>query len=164
MTGVQTCALPISLIKWESGNDAFRIHRLVQEVTRERLPPERREPWLRATLTVMNDFLPGDPPPQDVRSWPRWEPMRPHVVAVIAAADAAGIGEPTSRLMNGLGLLLMTQCIWTEAEFLYRRALAIDEQSYGPDHPRVAIDLNNLAALLQATNRLAEAEDRKSVV
>ena len=31
-------------------------------------------------------------------------------------------------------------------------------QSYGPDHPDVATDLNNLAGLLQATNRLAEAE------
>ena len=39
-----------------------------------------------------------------------------------------------------------------------RRALAIDEASYGPDHPDVAIDLNNLAQLLQATNRLGEAE------
>jgi tetratricopeptide (TPR) repeat protein len=39
-----------------------------------------------------------------------------------------------------------------------RRGLAIDEQSYGPEHPRVATDLNNLASLLQATNRLAEAE------
>ena len=36
-----------------------------------------------------------------------------------------------------------------------RRALAIDEQSYGPDHPNVATDLNNLALLLKATNRLA---------
>ena len=39
-----------------------------------------------------------------------------------------------------------------------RRALAIDEQSYGPDHPKVATGLNNLAQLLQDTNRLAEAE------
>ena len=39
-----------------------------------------------------------------------------------------------------------------------RRALAIDEQSYGPDHPNVAIRLNNLALLFQDTNRLAEAE------
>ena len=38
-----------------------------------------------------------------------------------------------------------------------RRALAIDEQSYGPDHPDVARDLNNLAIFLQATNRLSEA-------
>ena len=39
-----------------------------------------------------------------------------------------------------------------------RRALQIDEQSYGSEHPKVATDLNNLAQLLQATNRLDEAE------
>ena len=42
-----------------------------------------------------------------------------------------------------------------------RRALAIDEKSFGPGHPDVARDLNNLADLLQATNRLAEAEPLK---
>jgi predicted ATP-dependent protease len=41
---------------------------------------------------------------------------------------------------------------------MYRRAIAIIETSYGPDHPNVATCLNNLAGLLQATNRLSEAE------
>jgi hypothetical protein len=45
-----------------------------------------------------------------------------------------------------------------EAEPLMRRALAIDEASLGPDHPKVAIVLNNLALLLKHTNRLLEAE------
>ena len=47
----------------------------------------------------------------------------------------------------------------------FRRALAIHEQSYGPDDPDVATDLNTLAALLCATNRLGEAEPllRRSV-
>jgi hypothetical protein len=45
-----------------------------------------------------------------------------------------------------------------EAEPMYRRALAIDEASFGKDHPDVARDLNNLARLLQATNRIVEAE------
>ena len=45
----------------------------------------------------------------------------------------------------------------SEAEPLYRRALAIDEVSYGLDHPEVAIDLNNLAGLLSDTNRISEA-------
>jgi hypothetical protein len=45
-----------------------------------------------------------------------------------------------------------------EAEPLMRRALAIDEKSYGPDHPEVAGALNSLANLLKATNRLQEAE------
>ena len=43
-------------------------------------------------------------------------------------------------------------------EPLYRRALAIAEASLGKDHPTVAIRLNNLASLLQGTNRLGEAE------
>jgi len=34
----------------------------------------------------------------------------------------------------------------------------LTEHSFGPDHPNVAIRLNNLARLLQATNRLTEAE------
>jgi tetratricopeptide (TPR) repeat protein len=39
-----------------------------------------------------------------------------------------------------------------------RRALAIFETSLGADHPNVATQLSNLAQLLQATNRLSEAE------
>ena len=39
-----------------------------------------------------------------------------------------------------------------------RRALLIGELSFGHDQPRVATHANNLATLLQATNRLAEAE------
>ena len=39
-----------------------------------------------------------------------------------------------------------------------RRALEIDEASFGEHHPTVAIDLNNLAQLLKATNRMGEAE------
>ena len=45
-----------------------------------------------------------------------------------------------------------------EAEPLCRRALAIDEKSFGPEHPDVALSLNNLATLLYAANRHAEAE------
>jgi tetratricopeptide (TPR) repeat protein len=46
----------------------------------------------------------------------------------------------------------------TESEPQLRRALAIAEASHGPDHPNVAICLNNLAELLRTANRLTEAE------
>jgi len=45
-----------------------------------------------------------------------------------------------------------------ETEPLMRRALEIDEASYEPSHHNVARDLNNLAKLLQATNRLEKPE------
>lgn len=47
---------------------------------------------------------------------------------------------------------------YDEAEPLMRRALAIDEQSFGSDHPKVATRLNNLAELLRATSRVDEVE------
>ena len=37
-------------------------------------------------------------------------------------------------------------------------ALAIDEKNLGSNHPNVALRLNNLARLLQDSNRIGEAE------
>ena len=44
--------------------------------------------------------------------------------------------EPTNRLLNEPGLLLLTKAQHAEAEPLMRRALAIDEQSFGGEHAR----------------------------
>lgn len=59
---------------------------------------------------------------------------------------------------NQLALFLLHAALHAQAEPLWRLSLQIDEQSFGRDHPDVARDLNNLAQLLQATNRLSEAE------
>jgi tetratricopeptide (TPR) repeat protein len=94
----------------------------------------------------------------DVRTWNRLRPLAPHAEAVARHADSSGIVAPTGRLMSQLALYLTASARYGAAEPLLRRTLAIDEAAYGPDHPSVAIDLNNLAGLLQHTNRLAEAE------
>ena len=41
---------------------------------------------------------------------------------------------------------------------MMRRALAIDEHSFGPDHPNVARDLDGLSRVLQVTSQHDEAE------
>ena len=38
-------------------------------------------------------------------------------------------------------------------EPLYKRSLDIDEKAYGPDHPEIAIVLNNWAGLLKSQVR-----------
>ena len=147
-----------SLVQWEADNTAFSLHRLVADMTSRRIVPDQRVAWLHAAIAWVNDYLPVDPPPDNVRSWPLWEPLQGHLAALIETAVAEDINEPTARLASDLGFLLKTQGLWREAEPLMRRALAIDETSYGAEHPKVAIDLNNLALLLKATNRLEEAE------
>src|SRR5437870_5060886 len=47
---------------------------------------------------------------------------------------------------------------YKQAEPLYQRALAIDEKAFGPDHPDVARDLNNLAELYYNQGQYEQAE------
>ena len=128
----------------------------MQEVIRSRIPEKYRPDWIEKALQIVNNFTPTDS--GDVRTWPVLDILRPHAELITRTADQAQISEPTSRLMNQLGLYLKTKGLYNEAEPMMRRALKIDEASFGPDHPDVARDLNNLAGLLRETNRLSEAE------
>jgi tetratricopeptide (TPR) repeat protein len=133
----------------------FLVHGLVQDVTR-RSHDAAAQQRVTEVLGWVNTAFDGDP--EDVRSWPRLDPLAPHAQNVTHHADAAGIVEPTARLMSQLGMLFHCKSLHAQAEPLYRRSLAIDEAIWGPHHPTVSIRLNNLALLLQETNRLAEAE------
>jgi tetratricopeptide (TPR) repeat protein len=145
-----------SLARRSADRQTFSVHRLVQDVTRRSLAePERQESLVEALAWVDAAFV-GNP--TDVRTWPRLDPLAPHVRVVVTHADEAKISTPTARLMNELGMLLKSKAQHDEAEPLLRRALAIEEANYGQDHPNVAISLNNLASLLQDTNRPSEAE------
>ena len=52
--------------------------------------------------------------------------------------------------LNNLAQLLQATNRFDEAEPRISRALAIDEKGLGPDHPNVALRLNNLAQLFTA--------------
>jgi tetratricopeptide (TPR) repeat protein len=147
-----------SLVNRSAEAPTFSVHRLVQAVGRLwQQQREQNEPnELQAALEWLNAAFVGNP--QDVRSWPVLDPLTPHAKAVAEFANQAGITDPTARLIGAQALLLFCKAAYSDAEPLMRRALAIDEASYGPDHSEVATDLSNLASLLQATNRLAEAE------
>ncbi len=143
-----------SLISRQGG--AFSVHRVVQEVMQNRTPPEERAKWIEAASKIVDDYSPDRP--SDVRTWPIWNVLSPHAARVALTADTVGLAEPTGRLMGQLALYLVTRGLYSEAEPLMWRSLAIGEASSGNNHPNVAIRLNNLAHLLQTTNRLSEAE------
>jgi tetratricopeptide (TPR) repeat protein len=145
-----------SLVMRDAESPFFLVHRLVQDVTRRSLATESGDRSLGETLEWVNAAFPTKA--GDVRFWPIAEEILPHARSVAEHAAAAAIPEPTARLMNQLGLFLHAKALYSEAEPLFRRALAIAEQSCGAEHSNVASALNNLATLLRTTNRLAEAE------
>ena len=81
------------------------MHRLVQDVTRRSLDPTASRQRLTEALGWINAAFVGDA--QDVRNWPRLDPLAPHAGSVTEHADAAGIAGLTARLMNQLAILLL---------------------------------------------------------
>src|SRR6516165_2375625 len=146
----------VSLTTVDVEGERFSVHRRLQDMTRRSLDATQSRQRITEVLGWVTAAFDGDP--SDVRSWAWLDPLTPHGLSVTQWADMAGIVEPTARLMSDRGVLLYAKSLHAQAEPLYRRACAIDEASLGPDHPHVAIRLNNLAALLQVTNRLEEAE------
>ena len=147
-----------SLVTRSHSADApdFRVHRLVQEVTRrDLLHEDSAHSVLVEALNWVNDAFVGDP--SDVRKWQILDSLAPHARAVATYADQAGIVVPTARLLTEVGRLLSEKALYAEAEPLIRRALAINEAHFGAEDPMVAISIDHLAWLLKTTNRQTEA-------
>jgi hypothetical protein len=127
-------------------DDAERLQRALRHA-REIQPAAEWAAWLYKRLEQLEEGT-------------IWQPLLAvaergvhEVVRTLGANDPAVAG-----LLDRQACLLNEIARYEDAEPLFRRALAIDEASYGNDHPNVARDLNNMAELLLATNRLAEAE------
>jgi tetratricopeptide (TPR) repeat protein len=146
-----------SLVSWNADKTTFAVHRLVQTVTRRNQPAEEQTGYATTALRWVEAGFIGHP--GEVRNWPVLEPLASHVLAVTTEADRREIAEPTTaRLINQLGIFYLSRAEWHRAEPLFRRSLVIGERGLGLEHPGLAASLNNLASLLQGTNRLAEAE------
>jgi tetratricopeptide (TPR) repeat protein len=137
-------------------SETFSCHRLVMEEQRLRIGPHETSRWLTLAFAVFQAAFPGSP--EDAQHLRGWEALRPHIARVVEAAERANISESTAYWMRCLGIFYYTKAMWRDAESLLRRALTIDEESLGADHPNVARGLSSLALLLKDTNRHAEAE------
>ena len=125
--------------------------------------------WSETRVSFLRDHLKLLPSPRDrievrlhlgsfLRTLARWSEAERELETAVTEAIVVGENDLLSQAFTCKSLLLRDTNRLSEAEPLIRRALAIDESSYGMEHPAVARDLNNLAQLLVDTNRLAEAE------
>jgi tetratricopeptide (TPR) repeat protein len=119
-----------------------------------------------AVLAVMLGLLHADAPEQiagNPQAWPRWAVLLPHVLTAaghaghLPAKAQEAAGPDTAWLLDRAASYLRVHARLAEARPLAERALTITEAAYGPDHPTVAIRLNNLAIILQDLGQAAEA-------
>jgi hypothetical protein len=61
------------------------VHRLVQTITLDQLPPQEADAWKQAAAAVIGAALPGDP--EDPRRWPVFAALLPHAQAALDPAS-----------------------------------------------------------------------------
>jgi len=145
-----------SLLQWPEEADEFTIHRVFQMVMRHRMTPEEKNDALDLGRIILDASLPSSE--FDIVNWRLWERLSPHMRVVLDHVRETPQEKDATQMMTRYGQWLDGRAQHAEAEPLLRRALAIDLRNHGKEAPQVAVDLNNLAQLLQATNRLREAE------
>ena len=86
----------------------------------------------------------------------RMGPLREHLEVVAQAAEKAEVVS-AGALWSNFGLHLQNLADFCDAKTSLKRALAIDEKVFGPDHPNVAIKVSILGMVMQDLGELQEA-------
>jgi Tfp pilus assembly protein PilF len=142
----------------EAAKESHSIHRLVQAITRDRLPVEERAQWAEAAIQCVAALFPSGNAADDPRTWPIYARLFPHASSVISHVDEMDDAKVGSTLLLQMGFYLERRAQFAEARPYYERALAIREQVLGLQHPGTANSLNNLGYLLRAQGDLAGAK------
>ncbi|HKQ89381.1 MAG TPA: FxSxx-COOH system tetratricopeptide repeat protein, partial [Blastocatellia bacterium] len=147
-----------SLVEVGAERNSFTVHRLVQTVSRSRMTDDESAKWAEAAARLVNEAFPGGEFYKQPDTWPLCGELLLHALSVTERAETFKVAnEQAASLLDRLGVYLRVLARYTEAKGLLERALAIDETSFGPDHPDVATHVSNLALVLKDMGDFAQA-------
>ena len=141
----------------EAGEKTLSVHRLVQAVARDRLAKNAQKTWAGAALRMVNSSFQYKR--EDLTTWPASARLLPHALAAAGhAGKLKAAQKKTGRLLNEMGLYLLNLAELASAKSVLERALSLCEETYGPNHPKVATVLNNLGLVLKNMGDLEGAK------
>lgn len=144
-----------SLVRRNTGEKTFSIHRLVQAVLQDEMDAAERHMWAERALLVVNTAFPHS----EHCTWPQCERFLPHALFVIPRIEIEHIvSKEAGRLLHEVASYLQDHARYQEAEPLYQHALQVQKQQLGSQHPDVARVLNSLAILYRDEGKYTEAE------
>jgi tetratricopeptide (TPR) repeat protein len=139
-----------------SGQGSVDIHRLVQQIVRNRHSSTEQRRFAGAALGMLSAALP--PECWRAEHWPKTEQLLPHVLAVTEHTQSLDTATDMSTAM----MLTVAQSLCERAELstakdLCERALVTLERSLGPDAAEIAATLGELGNVLGQSGELREA-------
>jgi tetratricopeptide (TPR) repeat protein len=134
----------LSLVQRYPETHTVSIHRLVQAIIRDSMDIDDTKIWIERIIRALNATFPEP----DLANWPRCERYIPHVHAAfhLLSLSDSSLAEATSVFYRA-GIFLKERASYTEAEIFLMRALTMQEQQWGGDHPSLVPTLNHVAVL-----------------
>jgi hypothetical protein len=132
-----------------AGDRAVSVHRLVQAVTTDQMPPELAKAWRRAAAALVEAALPEDPRQPD--TWLVYAALLPHAQAALPADSHA-----MSRIASYLGY----SGGYAAAREFSRGLLDERVRVLGPEHPDTLTTRNDLAWWTGEAGDAAGARDQ----
>ena len=145
--------IELGLIK-EEADARLLLHRLLRDFARIKAPDGINE---GATIIAVGETLDGFANRENNSGLPQHIAReRGHLRYV--ANQAEQMAPPlAARLYNNLGFNGNVLALFQEARADHEQALKLGEAALGPEHPQVAVYVNNLGAVLKESGDLAEA-------
>ncbi len=137
--------------------ETITIHRLVQEVTQDRLHKEEKERWLEAAIHLVNQFFPFDQ--YNLETWAASGNILPHLITVVNHAEKQKIEpELVATLWQKAAYYLNEQGEYAKAQSVTELALKTRSILFGEDHLVTAESLDFLGQLQREQTNYSHAQ------
>ncbi len=144
-----------SLIRRNPGAKLLNIHRLVQAVIRDGMDADTQQIWAERTVRAVNQVFPE----VKVETWPQCLRCLPHALACATLIEQYEFTfTEAAKLLDKAASYLDDHAQFSQAESLYKQALAIKEKVLGSEHADTGVSLNNLARCYMNQGQYAQAE------
>ncbi|MCW3055870.1 MAG: tetratricopeptide repeat protein [Chthonomonadales bacterium] len=152
---VCTTVCGYSLATRNPENRTITLHRLVQKVTRDAMDAEEQRLWERRAVQAVAAATPDF----EYDDWALCDLLLPQWRLCAQIIQEGNIEtEESAYLLYQSGRYLRTRALFEEAHVPLQQAVAIAERVHGRSHQITAEYLDDLACLLRAQDRRAEAE------
>lgn len=145
-----------SLVERTEGG--ISVHRLVQAVVRERMETNDRKGWAQSAAGIILKAFPNDG--DNVDTWPSCMRLLTHATAAASHCESEEVGFVYAiDLLSQSALYLYARADFISAKTSNERALKLSEETFGQDHPEVAVSINNLGLVLKTLGHLDQARE-----
>jgi tetratricopeptide (TPR) repeat protein len=122
--------------------EALTVHRLVTDAVRAELSNEAVAIWETRAVHALNAAFPV----ANYLNWPLCDRFLPHARQAAELVQRHDLGwDDAGHLLNEAASYLRMRGEYRAAERMHLQGIGIAEQRWGPDHPQVATNYNNIS-------------------